>query len=65
MLAPLALWFGVEGVPELNEPQFVLGQPVAVQSTPPGAISLFTIALNVAGVPAVVPDGGEIFTEIG
>jgi hypothetical protein len=47
-LAPLALWLGVK------VPQFVLGQPDAVQSTPPGAISLVTVAVNVAGTPAVI-----------
>jgi hypothetical protein len=64
MLAPLALWFGAAGFPELKVPQFVLGQPDAVQSTPPGAISLVTVALKVAGTPAMI-GCVESFTDIG
>jgi len=40
---PLLLW------EELNVPQFELIAQAAVQSTPPGAMSLVIVALNVAG----------------
>jgi hypothetical protein len=64
MLAPLALWLGAVGFPELKVPQFELGQPVAVQSTPPGAISLMTVAVKVVGTPAVI-GCVERFTDMG
>jgi len=64
MLAPLALWLGAFGSPELKVPQVAVGQPVAVQSTPPGAISLVTVALKVVGTPAVIACVVSV-TEIG
>jgi hypothetical protein len=59
---------GAFGFPELKLPQLVVdpGQPVAVQFTPPGAISLVTVALKVAGCPAVIGCVGVVsVTEIG
>ena len=38
-------------------PQFANPQLVALQSTPPGAISFVTVALKVAGTPAVTVAG--------
>jgi hypothetical protein len=56
MFAPLAVWFGAFWFPELKVPQGVTpgGHPLAVQSTPPEAMSLVTVAVNVAGTPAVI-----------
>jgi hypothetical protein len=57
MPAPLAEWFGAAAFPELNVPQAEAPQLDAVQSRPAAAISLVTVALNVAGVPAVTVEG--------
>jgi hypothetical protein len=48
----------------VNVPQFELTVQLADQTTPAFPISFVTVALNMAGEPAVIVAGGVITTEI-